>query len=512
MSSRPHILRVQGVPNPQLELAVPGGPGESAPALSMDPELLRSPAYLLDYRPWAADNARMNERGSPLRAYRDLVFMVYDHYVSRPYEQGAYYPALQERLDAFRHHFGNGSAATPVPERVTDEAGVYALAAALSDAQFLGDLRTRHGMTVRPIIFPNSPHTFDLQATAREQSESDRVSFFNLPPRDVRWIYTTPVMNGVDSYYAGFFQREFPGHFAMGPDGVVIDDVFLRQRVLRFAETWKFGVRPGTEGRVNPLTNTDAIQLRGLREAHRADLDTAYDRLLAQVASAPATHARFLRERAAGDYPIEVYQHVAYAHFRDIVRTQSGFYAASLGQRRNVREGELALESVLAVQRYSPSWRFAMLDLTTQSQPFSASAIALDQMVNPRLALGYMTEQVRAILGDGAYAGDRLFERIGYAVAADELFLTHDLREQHPAAYQALLSADGRLRRLSELTRDEQLAVLRTYLSNGQGGYNAISVVRLRAVFAARIREEDARALADAVHRVRVRERDAQPT
>jgi hypothetical protein len=328
-----------------------------------------------------------------------------------------------------------------------------------------------------------------------------------MQPREIRWTFTTPVQAGVDAYRAGFEHQDFSGQFALEGDGVLVDDWLLRDRAMTFASNWKFEMRVRhRHPRDNPTTDSDSVQYQQLFDEHRAELDATYERLLPATQGNPDTAARFLRERQDGDYPEEVYQQVAYAHLRELQRLTSGFYALAKDQRTSMSARQVALESLLTLQRYSPSWRFYLMELTTQSQLLASSAAVIDQMVDPMLAVTFAAEQLKAILGMEVYADANLYDRMRYAVLADELFEPRYLQEQQPAIYQELLKPDGTLKRVADLPRDDQLRILRAYLTNANGGVNMTGVLRMRGVFAARIHEDDLRALADVIHHAKVPE------
>jgi hypothetical protein len=503
--------KTQPRPTPRPDSAPPDDAepfvqGSHTTDIIQDPSLLHSPALLFDFQSWNRDRAAATARGSASQAYLQLALMLYDRKIERPWEAPAYARTMNERLTEFRRHFASdGQHLCDLPLQVTNEAEHRQLATALRDPRLLEELRTRQGLNVYPAIYLNHPRAFDLMVNRTESSERETLSLWRMQPRDVQWRFTTPVLGSVDSYKEGFFDRTSPSQFAIAGNEVIIDDADLRDRAMAFAHQWKFQIRVAQNGRrENPVYDSESLQFRLLAQEHRAELDATYERLLVQVASNPATTARFQRERAAGDYPVEVYQHVAYAHLRGLERLQSGYYAAVRDQRTDIDAGHMLLESLLTMQRYSPSWRFMLMEVTTQSNAFTAHSAVLDQMVNSGNARGFAAEQIKAILGVGPYAGTNLYDRLSYAILADELFDAGYLREQQPEIFAELARSDGTIRSIRELPRADQIRILSTYLMSADGHVDRTAGNRLQAVFATRIREADYRELADVIHRTRL--------
>lgn len=406
MSTRAHELAVGGAPNLGLTLPAPQ-------AFVPDTSLANSPALLANYTDWVRDFDAVTARGSAARAFRELTIALYERTLEGPRNERAF-ADFNTKLAELRRHLCAGEAPVcTLPERVNDDLELQAIADVLTSPRVIEAMRTRYGVDVQPITFLNSQRTFDLLMSRRVEHDKRNVDLWGMAPRDVQTTFATPVQRSVDSYRASIERSTFPGIFAMGREGVVIDDWLLRDRAMAFAHTWKTStaINDG-EPLQHPISDANDIQYRRLRDELRGEFDAAYEQLLPRTSGDAEVRARFERERAEGDYPAEVYQHVAYTHLREMVRLQSGFYVLALAERPDASPRQMALESLLTLQRYTPAFRFFLAELASQSQPIFARAAVIDQMADPMLAFTYVTEQLRAILGEDVYAGDDLYDRM----------------------------------------------------------------------------------------------------
>ncbi|MEZ0315241.1 MAG: hypothetical protein ACAI38_26000 [Myxococcota bacterium] len=501
MSTRAHALAVGGAPNAGLTLPEPQ-------PFVPDPSMAHSPALLVNYTDWVRDFDAVTERGTAARAFRELTIALYERTLEGPRgERGL--ADFNTKLAELRRHLCAGDAPVcTLPERVNDDLEMQAIADVLTSPAVIEAMRARYGFDVQPVTFLNSQRTFDLLMSRRVETDRRTVAVWDMRPREVHTTFATPVQRGLDSYRASIERGSFPGVFAMGREGVVVDDWLLRDRAMAFAHTWKRSIDMNSgEPLEHPISDANDLQYRRMREELRGEFDAAYERLLPRVAGDAEVRARFERERAAGDYPAEVYQHVAYPHLREMARLQSSFYVLALAERPDSSARQMALESMLTLQRYTPAWRFLLTELASQSQPIFARAAVIDQMADPVLAFTYVAEQLKAILGDDVYASEALYERMSYAVLADELFEPRYLREYQPEIHRELLQSDGSLRRVADLPRADQVRLLRRYMVNADGTTSPTGVVRMRSVLTTRIREDDLRHLAGVIHRARVPQR-----
>jgi hypothetical protein len=482
-----------GVANAGLQLAPPAP--QSLRDFIPDAKILGSPVLLADYIRWSKDSDAFYAKGTLTKAYADLAMMFYDREIGRPWGD-QFYPELNKKLTAFRTAYCAAGADCTLPAEVKDDAAYNALAKQLLRPELLKDVEARSGFHLHQVTFPNGPRAFDLIGDLREDVQSGAPVFWGMKQRPLSWTYTTPLMHDVGTYEAGFNQAEFPGQFSFDGDKIIVNDWQLRDRAMQFAHLWKFAI--DFNKNAAQYAGTEERQYQKLFDSCKDELETSYRILLPQVRD--SDKVRFAKEHDAGDFPDEVYQHVAYKHLSDLLRLESGYFALARDQRHTTSPRQQQLEALLTLQRYAPdSAGFFMMELTTRSQLLASRAAVIDQIADPMLAFTYTAEQLKAILGMELYADSALYDRYRNCVMSDELFPAEYLKEYNPKIYKELLKADGTLKRVADLPREDQIRILRTYLMPD----DAISIsglLRLEAVFAEHASPQQLQDLADVIH------------
>ncbi|MGZ3686403.1 MAG: hypothetical protein ACXVCI_21300, partial [Bdellovibrionota bacterium] len=229
-----------------------------------------------------------------------------------------------------------------------------------------------------------------------------------------------------------------------------------------------------------------------------ADFARVYASQLVQVAGLPEVIARFQKERAAGDFPEETYQRVAYDQLRELVLTQGSYFALASTQRKNTSPRQQALESLLTLQRYSANPRAFALELTTLMEPLASHAFVLDEAANFPLAQTFVVEMLKALLGSESYADKPLFPTYGHGLLAPVLFQDTFLSENAPDVKDALAGRD-----FAKLDPSEQLKLLKLYLIKSDGKVRTMGVFRLAACWLSEANIEELHTLAERVHEVR---------
>ena len=120
-------------------------------------------------------------------------------------------------------------------------------------------------------------------------------------------------------------------------------------------------------------------------------------------------------------------------------------------------------------------------------------------MADPMLAFTYTAEQLKAILGLDVYGDAGLFDHYRYSVMSDTLFSAEFLKEYNPALYKELVLPDGTLKHVADMPRADQIRILRTYLMP-DGKVSISGLLRMEAVFAEHVTDQDLRNLADVIH------------
>jgi hypothetical protein len=469
------------------------------------PELIGSPVLLVDYATWVKESETFSQAGSETRAYKDLVEILYDREVGRDWG-AAYFPEANERLSALRAQLcqgGSSLAFCSSPKSLASDADVQSLERLLLEPSARNALSARWGVEIEAVTFPNSSFGFDLIVSKNEIMETETAAYWDLTGKVDR-AFMNPMLLDTDTYLAGFDFRgsEFPGHFAYSGSKIVLNDWLIRNRAMQFAFRWKRtldrsrGMQP-----LNPVDDAEAIQLQALYDENQAAFVKYYEQFLPEVSSHAEIYARFIKERAASDFPEEAYQWVAYDLLSSLARMQTGYFdLARKGGRAHTSERQKSLESLLTLQRYSSAPRFFLLELTGLAEPLASHGVVLDETVDPGLAITYFFEELKAILGLDGYASANLFPRMKYSVLVQELFSAYYLEHNQPQIYKELKQPDGTIRSVLSLPEADQLRLFREYIVTADGKPSLIGIYRLAQVFANRVQLADLRELADRMH------------
>ena len=479
---------------------------ESRASYMPSPEVLGSPVLLQNYAGWNNDDTAFYSRGSETRAYADLLHIVYDADINRPWGD-AYFPEAESRLETFRARvcpaLPSPIRICSVPVKMESENDISELKVSLTDDALNRALEERWGVRIENVKLPNASREFNLELGHGQLKYEPAPSstYWNFIPESTSRFTMIPLMPDVDTYLASFGEDDFPAYFALTSRGILLNDWQIRDHAMTFAAHWKFTIQMNRiEHPANPATESEEIQHQLLFEENQALFNDYYDALLPNVQGKKAVLARFLKERADGDYPEEVYQHVAYRLLNDLLHMQSAYYKLAETQRQHTLNRHKALESLLTLERYSPAPRIFLIEAQTLGVPFAPRAAVLDQAVSVSAATAFAMEHLNLILGLFDYAHSHFFEKYGYAVLANELFDAQYLKNYQPGIYQELLQPDGNLKRIETLPMNDQIRILRKYLVTADGGFSLSGFYRMAGVFRLRIRETDLHRMAEIIH------------
>ncbi len=468
-----------------------------------DPAILGSPAFLLDYQSYARESQRFNERGSPTRAFRDLVEVLYDFDNGRPW--GAeYFPEANARLKAFRSvvcPLVPANDPIPVacirPALLLSGADIQALQAAVLEPVSLHAVEGALSLSIRAWELPGRENGFNLVAGKSSGELRKAIRFWDLSAKEISWeAFTLPLLHDRDSYRAGFEMRDFPALLSYSAGGMVLNDWLLQQRALGFAADWKHAIGANRRWNPkNPIFDSKERLFQALFDAHSADFSRLYAELREKVKSAPEHLARFDKERAEGDYPEEVYQHLAYPELKAILELQGSFLALARAERKSLSPRQQALESLLTVQRYSARPRFFVMELLTLMEPITSHAYALDAAADAFLAQTYVLELLKGLLGLEIYQGEALFPALGASLLHPELFKDSYLEENAPDIKRELAGRD-----FASLPVREQLRIFGLYLQPAAGKIRPQALFRMAVLWLSGASDEELRRAAEAVH------------
>lgn len=483
----------------------------SAPAFaqsySPSPDLLGSPALLGNYVEWAKAQDGFSAPGSETLAFRNLIYAVYNTQVGYDANEMASLDAQLKQLRSQVCGPSAGFAFCQLPAKIADATDIAKLGESLLNENLAQALEKRWGMPVSLVQLPNTPNqSFNFEVGPQAASGQSTAQYWDMSPTQVRWFSITPVLSDIASYSAGVNDgSEVPAMFALSNSGIVVNDWQLRTRVMRFAHQWKDVMERNPPGTLpDPIVAPTEFQLTMLFNENQNLFDSTYLTLLSVVNGVSDVSARFISERSTGRYPEEVYQHVAYHLFVEMLSVQSSYYQLAQKQRTRTSDRQKALESLLTLQRYLKSPRLLLVELQTLSAPLMSHATLMDQTVNFDSAEAYSFEQLRVVLGLDNYANTNYFARFGYSLLNDGLFNPSYLKANAPNIYQELLQPDGTCKRIGDLPVADQIRLLNSYLRDDKGQVTLVALTRVMSAYLARIHAVDLRAIAEIIHQKEV--------
>lgn len=469
-------------------------------AFTPDPALFGSPALLVDYGDYSSRTENFNRDGSETRVFRDLAEILYDWDNNRPWGN-AYFPEANKRLKDFRAVVC--PALPPVaacfrPTIMLSQSDVQLVQKSLLDPSVLEVLSRRWSLSLSPWALPLRADAFSLLVGSSESWAPRSAAFWNLSPASVSWKGVgATLLHDKDNYRAGFEGKDAPALLSNNGAGMMLNDWLLRHRVMSFAQAWKHAI--GSSQRWNPSNPVvDAVPrlfLR-LRDSKLSDLRLATELLKAKVSGDHLL--RFEKESAAGDFPEEAYQQVAYDELRELLQVQGTYLAAAQSQRLKTSARQKALESLLTIQRYHRSPRFFVMEVLTLMEPITSHAYALDAVVDAGITQALVFDQLKALLGSEPYDGKALFPALGSGLLDPELFRASYLDDYAPDVKEQLAGRD-----FASLDANEQIRILKLYLQPQPGKFRPMALYRMGALFLGTASDEELRKLAEVVHEAR---------
>lgn len=471
----------------------------SAQALSLTPELFGSPALLLDYRELKhAEN--FNRPDSGTLAFRQMVEILYDADNGRPWGS-EYFPVVNRTLAKVRSDLCptvNFLNLCVTPAIIWNARNVAEAQAALMNPGSLAILSKKWDMEIMQWKLPLRLGTFSLVVGQRGEPEMVKADYWQMRARDVRWLPLRQIfVSDKDNYRAGFDSKDFPALFAHSGPEMRWNDWLLRTRAMEFAQQWRHNVRMrDRQPAPSPIFDTTAVIHQAMARDQAADFEKKYSELRALVSGEHL--ARFEKERAEGNYPEEVFQHIAYRNLKNLMQVQGNYLSQAMIFRRKTSERQQVLESLLTMQRYSASPQMLAAELTTLSDPISSHASVLDAMADASIAHAFILEQLKALLGQEVYAGKALFPALGKGLLQPELLNDDYLKEYAPDIREKLAG-----RTLVSLETKEQIEILTAYLQPQPGKVRPQALFRMGLLVLSSSSAEDLRKLAEAVHEAR---------
>jgi|GEM_PF-5456793 len=472
----------------------------TAHAANPDPALFGSPAMLVDYRDFSSRASNFNTVGSETRAFSDLVEILYDWDNNRPWGSD-FFPVANERLKEFRARvcpMVPGLGACFAPRVIWSGTEIALLQKSLLASPALSSLGQRWGLEIAPWVRPLREPAFSLLIGETDASAPVEAAYWNLPAAKVEWrTFRHTYLNDKDNYRAGFDQKDVGALFSHFGRNMRLNDWLLRDRTMGFAASWKHAIGASEHWNpTNPIVEAPARLFLKLREEQAARFEHYFEILKDKVTGEHLQ--RFEKERAAGEYPEEIYQHVAYEQLREILQIQGSYFARTLELRKNTSVRQKSLESLLTIQRYHSSPRIFAMEMITMMEPLSSRAFVLDAATDLGIVQALVMEELKAVLGSEPYVGKALFPAVGKSLLEPELFRATYLDEYAPDIKEQLAGRD-----FTTLDIEEQLRIFKLYLQPKPGKFRPMALYRMGVLLLATASDADLRQLADVVHEAR---------
>ena len=460
-----------------------------------DADLFNNPALLIDYQRWIQENNQFTAPGTDRRLFVDLVKIAYDWDLQRPWGD-AFFPEATKRLKAFQAQVCDVTLKQDVCKlgSLTKAEDVPVLQAALRSVDLRKELGKRWGIRIIAWCLPLHDCGFSFLAGVDGGQETLSASFWKLKadPLALHRLEFELVPDR-DNYRAGFDSKEVPALLAQSDGGAFVNEWQTKQRAITLATTWKNAVSHPRSS-MDPIIDAVEVQFQRMSEEQRSVFEKTYSDLRKAVEGHPTLVQRFEAEKAAHQYPDEVYQSIVHGEFMDILRIEAGYFHLATKQRVLTSERQKAMESLLTLQRYTQSPSMFAMELTTLLDPFSSHASVLDQNADFGLAATYVTENLNAILGLDIYAGAPLFPHIGAGLKNAALFNETILKNQAPEVLVKLAGRD-----FVSLEVAEQLNILRLYLAPS-GKSKTMALMRMGTLFLSTASAAELRELAGVIH------------
>lgn len=473
-------------------------------------ELIGSPALLVNYSKWNHSQQEYSIAGTEKFAFKQLVEILYDFDIERPWGD-RYYPELNQRIKNFQG-FLCDQGRSPLSICKFDPhakraANVAALKGVVVSPLFLKFLEQRWLVAVEVPSFKNVQRSFNL-ILSTERTKEEIIGAKGSKKYYWKFDQSIPISD-IDTYRLGFEAIEFAGHFSLVSDGVEVNDWLLRNRAMNFAQDWKKEKDRDTDlqnsGAPQNLSKIfDAKAILYLRSFEPLVFEQKYQDLFKSLLPASPAAVRFIKERANGKYPEEVYQHIAYEMCLDLLKIQSAYFLVET-QKPNPRSvRKISLQSILALLENTKYPLFLRSELYNRSQPLISYAHVIDQMIKPELAMAFALEELKAAAGFEEYANETNWEKFASLFEVPDLWDQTYLENEAPKVISMLKNAKGEPCAYADLSPDSKREVLRAYLYSNKGKVNLIALARLYAVLMVDLSPDLTRLLLDSIHRIRL--------
>lgn len=413
---------------------------------------LMSPVQLFDAVEWTKVRQEAIENPK-IASLKLLIEINYDPFIGRPWEQKAYQEEYQLLWSEFRKNYcPSDLEICSVSEVIRSQEQVDTIRKNLTDSKE----REKINQALAPskmqltgnLYFPgltaeDDSKNFSLRVSRIEgSSEPKTVEVWEIPVKNVRQIVQNhSVVYDIASYASGFSMKPVPSYFALDSEAnSYLQIEKLKMSAMEFAENWKRIVR--SDVTYNAI-NTQELLLQKLRKQLEKDFQIQYSVVSKKLDAYKNTHQedieRFQKERESGDYPLEVYQAVAYQELLKVAQKQAEFYQWAKKMHLPLDKQTTTLQGLLSAQKSENS---VLLSYLTHRIAVVGAGAVYEQILNDKSGKVYLLEHVSAFLEQGLYENKGTFEKyagkLDWQLILDEAFL----KEHRPTLYEKLKKTD----------------------------------------------------------------------
>lgn len=416
---------------------------------------LTSPVQVFDAIRWlkVQEQAKANPKIASLKL---LVELHYDQIIRRPWEQKAYWEEVNYVWTEFRKSYcpselelctlpGKIETLAQMSEMrqkfvAAKERALINAAIQDSEMQLTGNLYFP-GLSAEP---KSDQDNFSLRISKIAEKKSDDVTSGS---RQI-WL-TDAVMYDIASYQSGFSMKPVPSYFALDAEGnSYLQIEKIKMAAMDLAPNWK---RIKVDSKKPDAVHAEELMLQTLRKNLEPQFAEIYPQLLKKMDENNPAHRedieRFGKEREQGDYPLEVYQAVAYRQLFSLVSQQAQLYQKARADKKALDAQATTLEAMLMLQTSAQPLLYGYIlhrIAVTEAGPI------LEQVLTQQDAGMLLLEQLSAVLDVGPYQGRKNFEKFSQTFNYQMLLEPKFLKTQRTKLYKYLSDL--------QLLKPEQLA------------------------------------------------------
>lgn len=468
-----------------------------------------SPVQIYDIQKWIQirDGAA---RAPQVVAVKQLIEIIYDKIISRPWEEAPYWAEAEKRWTNYRQTYcPSAQSLCALPEKLETVQQLGNIRNELVKPQTRDMINTelaKVGLKLSPnLIFPvqlpvaeNDKSNFSFRITTIESEGISNVEDKSLVRMGdvVMYDIFTYRMNYTQDIARTYFAVDSQGHGYVQADRV-------REAAYTLAKQWKM-----LDARLieyNALNATELL-LQKLKLELKPEFEATYARLLAKLDPKNVEHVqhihRFESERARDRYPSEVFQWVAFDQLMSVAEVLTEQYQDAKLNRRDLHAPTTSLQSVAKLQaQTAPRLLYYLL----QREWDLDEGGVIEQIVTKPLAGMYLVEHLNVLLERGPYESAGMFAELAPAIDYKLLLAEPEFLKTHHPAFHARMSSLGMLdpEKVKAAPLAIQKAWLEEYLTKDEKPF-ILGAYRVSAALSLGVNARQSRDMSEAIRKARL--------